>query len=59
MKRKQPVTQSQKLRGVIYTRWQWSRDRMDGVDAETFYQKEMQKIIHQQKSLLEPSIDTL
>lgn len=42
-------TPSQRLRAVLYRRWENSPHRKEGVDADTYYSRQMAGIIEDQK----------
>lgn len=47
-------THSQRLRAVLFRVWEQSSERRQGVDAETFYQDAMEKVIASIKRRLDP-----
>lgn len=49
-----PTTQSVRLRAAIYRVWEWSKEKKEGMDQETYYQQRMDKIFRSVIQELEP-----
>jgi len=53
------LSKSQVLRATLFRVWEQSKERSQGMDAETFYQRRLDQIIADEQRKLEPPLPTV